>query len=233
MEKKLKIDFEKFFRELKKRESALLTGERECTIAEAVEIVSKELGFRMTPFQVRQYEKLGIIKPRRKSNRYRIYNDTDISELMVIFYLRAWSISIQDIKLYINSQRRITEIIGKISEQLRPYVNKKISNEAIERINRCEKENWAEIEKYFSLNSRIQNLIEEKKVFLKSLIKEWEGGDKRHILAWRDWLETELQEMKKSRIIPFFFKMNVNSSITFFAFSTCSSTSRQKMILII
>lgn len=206
MEKKLKIDFEKFFRELKKRESALLTGEREYTIAEAVEIVNKELGFRVTPFQVRQYEKLGIIKPRRKSNRYRIYNVTDIGELTVIFYLRVWDIPIQDIKLYINSQRRITEIIDKISEQLRPYVNKEISDEAIKKMNRCEKENWPEIEKYFALNSRIQNLIEEKKVFLKSLIKEWEQGDKRFILAWRDWLETELQEMKKSRIIPFYLK---------------------------
>ena len=53
---------------------------------------------------LRYYEKLGILKPRRDTNGYRLYNLKDMYKLNVIRDLRRLDFSMQQIKDYLEGQ---------------------------------------------------------------------------------------------------------------------------------
>ena len=53
---------------------------------------------------LRYYEELGILKPRRDENGYRLYNLKDIYKLNVIRDLRLLNFSMEQIKEYLDKQ---------------------------------------------------------------------------------------------------------------------------------
>ena len=82
---------------------------------------------------LRYYEKLGILKPKREENGYRLYSLSDIYKITVIRDLRALDFSMEQIKDYLSHQsvehtaQMLTEEMEQIKEKLRYLQNAELS----------------------------------------------------------------------------------------------------------
>ena len=82
---------------------------------------------------LRYYEKLGLLKPKREANGYRLYSLNDIYKITVIRDLRALDFSMEQIKDYLSHQsaehtaQMLTEEMEQIDEKLRYLEDARLS----------------------------------------------------------------------------------------------------------
>ncbi|MCR2802303.1 MerR family transcriptional regulator [Paenibacillus soyae] len=70
------------------------------------------------PDSLRYYEKLGVLKPRRDTNGYRLYGLQDLYKLNIIRDLRSLDFSMQQIKEYLDNQN-VGNTIDRLLEEQR------------------------------------------------------------------------------------------------------------------
>ena len=85
--------------------------------------IEKLLG--ITKDTLRFYEREGLIKPLRDKNGYRNYSQEDIRILKIILFYRTMEISIDDIKLLLNGEVSIQDILQYKSKQLENEIDQK------------------------------------------------------------------------------------------------------------
>lgn len=85
--------------------------------------VEKRTG--ITSHNIRFYEKEGLINPSRNlSNGYREYTETDIKRINYIKLLRMLDISIKDIKVCLNDEEKLSDILEKHLRNLKEEENR-------------------------------------------------------------------------------------------------------------
>ncbi len=67
---------------------------------------------------IRFYEKEGLLSPNRKENKYRDYNDNDISRLQKIIVLRKLGVSVTDIKSILDGNESLQKVVHEQSKIL-------------------------------------------------------------------------------------------------------------------
>lgn len=103
------------------------------------------------------YEKEGLIHPLRQENNYRDYTQKDIDLLKLILLLRSMEVTIDEIKLILNNQLSIRNVL----EQKKDFIHD--SQKKLERI-----------------DQRINDYIKRRKVkvsFDDRMIDQWKGYD--------------------------------------------------------
>lgn len=85
--------------------------------------VEKRTG--ITSHNIRFYEKEGLINPPRNlSNGYREYAETDIKRINYIKFLRMLDISIKDIKVCLEKEEKLSDILEKHLKDLKEEENR-------------------------------------------------------------------------------------------------------------
>ena len=85
--------------------------------------VSKETGISIRA--LRYYDEIGLLKPATRNEAgYRLYDDTDLSRLRIILFLRELNIPLADIKKILNKQDNYSTLI----QQNRNKLEKKIKH---------------------------------------------------------------------------------------------------------
>lgn len=86
------------------------------TIAEAVELLKRE-GFEITANMLRQYESQKLISPEKDpKSKYRLYSDSDLSEVRKILSLLLLGFSIREIKTFSELADKVGGIINSMTE---------------------------------------------------------------------------------------------------------------------
>lgn len=79
---------------------------------------------------IRYYEKEGLLEVKRSLNGYRSFSQENIDTIALIKLLRSFDLSIEEIRMYINSKLSLEEI-KKIAEE----IIEKLKDKTIEREN--------------------------------------------------------------------------------------------------
>lgn len=83
----------------------------------SISVVSEMLG--LHPQTIRQYERMGLVKPQRTDGNTRLYSDDDIKRLKLIITLtKDLGVNIAGVEIIINMKEQIEDLQNQINKLL-------------------------------------------------------------------------------------------------------------------